>query len=148
MKTFFLTALLLCLALVTGRAESPSSLLPGRYMLVFTDLSSIGVTPNDKEQASKSPKEMRWPSLLKMRGAEVLMETRAPGGAQIKMSGAIKGTNVYLWMSGQERDRIVTYHLTGQLIDEHSASGDLSIFTSHEKAAAGKWTLTKEPEPK
>src|SRR5215207_7852804 len=30
------------------------------------------------------------------------------------------------------RTKIVTYHLTGKIADNHSASGDLSIFGSHE----------------
>jgi hypothetical protein len=65
-------------------------------------------------------------------------------GKSLKMYGCIKGKDLYLWMSGDERDRIVTYHLTGMLIDDHSASGDFSIFTSHDKAGSGKWALTRD----
>ena len=137
MKTFLLTVTLLCFSLITCHAEPAASFVAGRYTLSFTSMSfTAEPTPEEKE--------ITLPALLKTQDSEIVIEIRGSDGKPIKMSGRINGANVYFWMSDVEKDKIVTYHLTGKLADDHSASGDASIFGSHQKAGGGKWTLTKD----
>jgi len=122
-------------------AEPITNLLDGRYTFVFTDMSSIIKVPKDKQDVQSEDIEL--PAVLKIKDSDIVIQTSTPDGTSPTMFGKIEGTNIIFWMSGFERNHTVTYHLTGVLLDNNSASGDLSIFMNHEKAANGKWSLTK-----
>jgi len=144
MKTFLLTTVLLCFAFITCQAEPPASLVAGHYTLSLTDW--LVIPHMSQREEANFPKESKLQGILQIQGTDIVIETHMPYSTTTtpKMFGRIKSKDLYLWTSGDERDHIVTYHLTGVLIDDHSASGDFSIFTSHEKVASGKWSLTKD----
>lgn len=139
MKTILLTLALFSTAFHTCLAEPPTNLAAGRYTLLFTAMS-FTAEPKPEE------KEITLPATLKAQDSEITIETTDAGGKPIKMSGRMQGTSIYLWMSDVEEDKIVTYHLTGKVSNNHLASGEATIFGSHQKAGEGKWTLTKDTE--
>lgn len=80
---------------------------------------------------------------LKSGGNTFTFETKGAMGNPVTIHGKLIDDRVVMWVTSEEKGNLVTFHYTGDLTKEKGvvASGELSLFTQHEKAAAGKWKL-------
>jgi len=91
-----------------------------------------------------SKKEIILPGTLELLNDRFTFETVDVGGDPITFQGKITKKGVLMWIGQDERDHLVTFHLTGALKngDGLVASGKVSIIKDHE-SATGEWQLKK-----
>lgn len=131
MKTLALLSFLL-LSLVSARAEPLAS---GAFTL------RMNVPEMSKE-------DIELAGTLKLTEKRFTFETVDAGGDPLTIQGVITKAGLLMWISKNEKDYLVTFHLTGILGNdkENSASGKVSIFKDHERIAQGEWKLQKRSE--
>ncbi len=80
---------------------------------------------------------------LKSGGDGFTFETKGAMGNGVTIDGKVAGDRVVMWVTREEQGHLVTFHYTGQLSKEEgvSATGELSLFTRHQKTATGTWAL-------
>jgi hypothetical protein len=131
MKNLALLSILL-LSLVSARAEQLAS---GAFTLRMT-IPEI------------SKKDIELTGTLKLTEKRFTFETVDAGGDPLTIQGVITKDGLLMWISANEREYLVTFHLTGILGNdkESSASGKVSVFKDHERIAQGEWKLQKRSE--
>ena len=134
MKTRLLLLLLLCL-LPRLLAEEPvaPTLTSGAYVLTL-NMPTIPADAMCNEIVGA----------VKVSGDAVAFDTKGSDGKRMAFSGKIAKGKILLWFSGDERDYIVTFHLSGSLTTNDQAQGSVSIFQTHERVAQGTWMLKRK----
>ena len=91
-----------------------------------------------------SKKEIILAGTLERLDDRFTFETVDAGGDPITLQGKITKKGVLMWIGKDERDHLITFHLTGVPVDGGGlvASGKVSIFKDHE-SALGEWQLRK-----
>lgn len=134
MKANLVALFVLCLVprLVAAEPTVPS-LGSGAYILTLV-LPSIPANEKTKDLVGT----------LKVSGDAIAFDTKASDGKPVAFSGKISESKILLWLTSDERDSIVSFHLSGSLTAENQAQGSVSIFQTHERVAQGTWTLKEK----
>lgn len=134
MNAKLLPLLLLCLLPRLGAAEPAlPSLASGTYILTLV-LPSIPANEKTKDLVGT----------LKVSGDAIAFGTKGSDGKPVAFSGKISKDKILLWLISDERESIVSFHLSGSLKAKDQAQGNVSIFQTHERVAQGTWTLKEK----
>ena len=105
----------------------------GNYMLSL-EMASTPAEENTKDLAGN----------LTVVDDVITFVTKSADGKPVTFSGKTLKRIFLLWFSSDERDSIVTFHLSGELTGKDTAKGKLTIFQTHERVAEGTWTLKRQ----
>jgi hypothetical protein len=80
---------------------------------------------------------------IKSGGDTFQFETKGTTGNPVTIHGKLVDERVLMWMTSEEKGNLETFHFIGEFSKDKVvvASGELSLFSKHDKAAAGKWRL-------
>ncbi len=80
---------------------------------------------------------------IKSGGNTFTFETKGTMGNPVTIHGKLVDERVLMWMTSEEKGNLETFHFIGEFSKDKVvvASGELSLFSKHGKAAAGKWKL-------
>jgi len=122
-------------------------------------LLNIASMLNGEEiKAGKYLIELRVPGMVKGQDVVTLsgkvktdekgftFDTVGAAGNAVVLNGKTTDTGLVMWVSAEEHGRLVTFHFTGTFDNANGgvASGSVSIFQNHDKAAGGKWILKEQ----